>query len=368
MTRLPRRLRPVGAIALSAALVLAAGASAEPERRPVLRVGSIGEGVIASGDRRIDCGRRCAAGFRAGARVTLTATPRPGFSFQRWTRGCVGTLPKCLVFVNRTTTVRAIFTRDEALLELAVSGPGGVTSDLRGISCGSTGTACSAVVAAGIPITLTPAPSGDGKFGVWGGACRQAGTGPCTVVPFAETRVAAAFRPAVPSPGPQSLFVTAESPARVVSDPPGIDCPARCDAVFASSTIIVLRASRLLSWGVHCVGSAPECLIVLDDTTGVSARGNISPPPPPPPAPRFGINVSVSGRGSVTGRRIRCGGATGRLLDCEAFFSRGSVVLLRAVPERNARFAGWGGFCSGKKLRCSVRVTAAKTVLAAFGR
>jgi hypothetical protein len=367
MTRLPRRLRPAGALAASAALVLAAGAAAESQRRPVLRVGSTGEGVVASVDRRIHCGRRCTASFRPGARVTLTATPGRGFSFQRWTRGCVGTVPKCLVVVDRSTTARAAFTRDQVVLELVVSGPGVVTSDSGAIRCGSTSTACAATVPAGIPMTLTPTPSGDGKFGVWGGACRQAGVGPCTVVPLADADVAAAFRPAVPSPGPQSLFVTAESPARVVSDPPGIDCPAKCDAVFASGTIVVLRAANLLSWGVHCVGSLPECVIALDDTTGVSASGRTSPPPPAP-APRFGINVSVSGRGSVAGSRIRCGGATGRLLDCEALFSRGSVVLLRAVAERKARFEGWGGFCSGKKPRCSVRVTAAKTVLAAFGR
>jgi hypothetical protein len=74
----------------------------------------------------------------------------------------------------------------------------------------------------------------------------------------------------------------------------------------------------------------------------------------------------VSGNGTVKGVGIRCGGRRGSLLACEALFQYGRIVVLRAVPVGHSRFAGWSGFCQGKKLRCSVRVTAPKTVAALF--
>jgi hypothetical protein len=364
MHRPSRRLRPVAALVASVALVMAAGASATPQERRSLRVGTIGEGMITSADGRIQCGRRCAARFKAGARVTLTARPGRHFSFQRWTGGCVGTVPSCIVVLDRATITRAVFSRNEGFVELAVSGRGTVVSDPPGIVCGSAGAACSAEFSEGLPITLTPSPNADNSFAVWGGACAQASSASCRLSVEDGDQITAAFRPDVRSPDRTSLFVTVEEGARVVSDPPGIDCPTTCFAEFPSGTLVTLRAFNLLQWGLACVGGANECVLVMDESTGVRASNN----PPAAPPSRFGLNVSVSGRGFVSGESIRCGSATGRLLDCESLFRRGSIVILRAVPKPRARFAGWGGFCSGKRPRCTVRVTAAKTVLAAFRR
>jgi hypothetical protein len=126
-----------------------------------------------------------------------------------------------------------------------------------------------------------------------------------------------------------------------------------------------LRATRLPIWGIACVGQTSECVLVLDDSTGVSAR---SGPSPPPPAARFGVNVTVFGRGAVRGVGIECGSDFGTLFDCTNLFRVGTTVVLLAEPQGRARFVGWSGFCSGKKRRCALKVNAAKAVYATFRR
>jgi hypothetical protein len=358
-----RRLRPVGALVASAALVAAAGASAQPQDTRLLRVSKVGEGVIATANGRISCGTRCSARFARGARITLTATPGRFFAFERWTGRCVGTAPKCIVFLDQATSIRAVFARKQARVAVAVSGPGKVLSAPSEISCGSSASDCAGVFPQGVPVTLTPAAAEEARFGVWGGACRQDGSAPCQLVLDGDIEVTAAFRPNLRSIGVQSLFVTVER-SRVVSDPPGIDCPTKCEAKFPSGSVVTLRVDRSSTWGVHCVGEASECVLVLDDSTGVSARGR----GPQTGRPMFGVNVTVFGRGAVQGGQIECGSTFGSLLDCEGLYARGTRVTLRASPQRRARFAGWGGFCSGRKPRCVLTVNAAKAVYATFRR
>lgn len=363
MLRLFRRLRPVGAFVVAAALVAAAGASAQPQAQRVLRVATAGDGVVTTANGGIRCGTRCVARFNRGARVTLTATPSRYFDFERWTGGCVGTAAKCVVVLDQATSVRAVFTRKEATLALAVSGPGDVVSDPAKLSCGAQGTECSGVFPQGIPITLNPVTDAEAALGVWGGPCRAAGTGACRLVLEDDTEVSAAFRFDLRNPGIQSLFVTVEGETRVVSDPAGIDCPTTCEAEFPSETMITLRAERPQTWGVSCVGITRECVLFLDDAMDVSAEAT----PVPPQAP-IAVDVTVSGRGAVRGGEIRCGSTFGALLDCDGLYPRGTTLVLRAVPQVRARFAGWGGSCAGTKLRCVLLVNAPKAVYAAFRR
>jgi hypothetical protein len=359
-----RRLRPVGALVAAAALATAAGGS-DAQSRQTLHVASVGSGVVTSADGRILCGRRCSARYERGAVVSLTARPARHFSFDRWLQGCVGSAPRCIVAVDRPTTVRALFTHLTANLDVAVSGQGTVVSDPSGIVCGGGSDACSARFPLGVPITLTGAPEADFSFGAWGGACSGSGSSEtCQLSVEGPTEVAAAFRPDFRSPGTQTLFVSTENGATVASTPPGVNCPTTCDADFESGTLVTLHASQSVSWGVNCAGKSSTCILFLDDSTGVSARGSA---PPPPPTAGFGVNVSVSGSGFVSGPPgIRCGGKSGTLLDCEGFYRRGVTLFLRAQPA--SKFAGWSGFCRGKKPRCTLRVTAPKIVLAAFRR
>jgi len=60
--------------------------------------------------------------------------------------------------------------------------------------------------------------------------------------------------------------------------------------------------------------------------------------------------VSVSGRGTVTSRGIRCGGVTGTLFNCQALYYPRSTIVLRGKAGGGSLFGGWGGFCRGRNL------------------
>jgi hypothetical protein len=64
-----RRLRPVGALVAAAALSTAAGGS-DVQSQQILRVASVGSGVVTSADGRILCGRRCSARYERGTVVS----------------------------------------------------------------------------------------------------------------------------------------------------------------------------------------------------------------------------------------------------------------------------------------------------------
>jgi sugar lactone lactonase YvrE len=71
-----------------------------------------GRGSVTDASGAIDCPRAtCAATFRSGTVVTLTATPdaQSGSSFGSWTAPQCSILPTCTVTVAQSTTVQAIF-------------------------------------------------------------------------------------------------------------------------------------------------------------------------------------------------------------------------------------------------------------------
>ena len=73
------------------------------------------------------------------------------------------------------------------------------------------------------------------------------------------------------------------------------------------------------------------------------------------------LTVSVAGSGRVvsTPRGISCARR------CSASFERGMRLVLRALPAKGTRFAGWGGACRGVKA-CRVTLDRARSVQARF--
>jgi Divergent InlB B-repeat domain len=68
-------------------------------------------GTPAGVDTTINCGSVCAAKFTSGTAVTLTATPPAGKRFEKWNGDCSGTATTCRVTINKTTSVKAIFSK-----------------------------------------------------------------------------------------------------------------------------------------------------------------------------------------------------------------------------------------------------------------
>ncbi|MFN7220796.1 MAG: InlB B-repeat-containing protein [Burkholderiales bacterium] len=76
------------------------------------------------------------------------------------------------------------------------------------------------------------------------------------------------------------------------------------------------------------------------------------------------VGLQGNGRGLVTSNPsgIACGA------NCATAFAPETLVTLSASPEFGSAFAGWSGACLGQINRCTLPVSAARTVLARFER
>jgi Tol biopolymer transport system component len=77
----------------------------------MLTVSKRGRGRVHSAPAGIACGFDCSATFVAKAEVTLTATPRAGYRFGRWTGACTGTLSTCTLRMGKPRSVTATFVK-----------------------------------------------------------------------------------------------------------------------------------------------------------------------------------------------------------------------------------------------------------------
>jgi hypothetical protein len=153
--------------------------------------------------------------------------------------------------------------------------------------------------------------------------------------------------------------VSAGGAGIVTSVPPGLECPSVCSAEFdkGSSGRLEARPSGVaafLGWTGACSGRSTSCTVTMDGEKRVRALFGKS---------TLRLTVSVRGPGRVVSRpaRIACPSR------CTATFSRGTRVVLRALPATGARLVGWGGVCRGVK-SCTVSMTADRSVWARFRR
>lgn len=85
------------------AVLVLAGAPKE-----TLRVVVGGSGTVTSAPAGIDCKPACALHVKKGARVKLTASPKRGAVFSRWSKPC-GTSRTCTLKMTRSRTMHAYF-------------------------------------------------------------------------------------------------------------------------------------------------------------------------------------------------------------------------------------------------------------------
>ena len=114
-----------------------------------------------------------------GAMVTVTATPSPGFIFDRWSGACTGSAP-CTVTMDAAKAVTANFSQQFALTTVPSPTAGG---SLTG----------GGVYPSGATASVTAFPSAGFTFDRWSGAC--SGSGPCNPTMDRDKTVTANFTP-----------------------------------------------------------------------------------------------------------------------------------------------------------------------------
>lgn len=366
--RSPHLGTSAAAITTAVALMLAAGAAARSVAAGTVSLHVSTNGTVTGSPGHFTCAGTCSFRVRRGAIVTLRASARRHFVLTHWTGGCVGSAATCVLAVDRSTSVRAAFVGEDEEVALTIAGPGAVVSRPAGLDCGARHDDCTATFPWGTTVKLATAPATGGRFARWGGACANAGASACTLVVRGYADVSAAFGRAAPASDRQRLTVVlvgAGSGFHVVSSPPGIDCPTACETLFPPGTLVALTGNLGAAWSGDCHADAvARCSVIVDAPTKVVARPHFPQPPPP----GYGVSVTVAGEGTVTAPGIKCGGRSGTLLDCENLFGSHATVVLTARPVKNARFAGWNQFCTGKKPRCTLHVAAPMTVGAVFRR
>ncbi|MGE3537177.1 MAG: hypothetical protein AB7N91_07015 [Candidatus Tectimicrobiota bacterium] len=156
-------------------------ANVQPDAVVVTRTGN---GNVASSDKLIACGNRCAQPYNAGSLVTLTAKAGSGSTFLGWSDGCHGTQLTCTVTANGVVTVTAAFSvrssgggggggggQNPTLSVKTVGGKGSILSVPAGINCGKT---CAVNVPRGSSWTLSATPEPGFRFVGWSGGCVSA--------------------------------------------------------------------------------------------------------------------------------------------------------------------------------------------------
>ena len=253
----------------------------------VTRAGT-GSGTVTSSPSGINCGTDCTQDYVDGARVTLTAVPTSGSTFNGWSGGgCNGTSP-CTVTMNQARTVTANFTAQFTLtVQGGSNGTGTVTDNIGDIQCFINGTSesgiCSDTYESGTAVTLAADPTGDSTFTGWsGGGCN--GTSPCTVTMNQARTVTANFA--------TSFTLTVQGGGNgtgsVSSNPSGISCSINgttesgdCSQNYNGDTQVTLTpdptgGSRFTGWsGGGCSGNTP-CTVTMDQSRLVTANFTIA--------------------------------------------------------------------------------------------
>jgi List-Bact-rpt repeat protein len=103
-----------------------------------------------------------------------------------------------------------------------------------------------------------------------------------------------------------------------------------------------------------CSGSGHACDHELDASKSVTAVFGPS---------RYRLSLAVAGSGT-----IRTSEGTSCARRCSSLVGAGLQVRLRAQPRKGHRFVRWSGACRGRRLTCTVTLSANRSVRAHFAR
>lgn len=160
------------------------------------------------------------------------------------------------------------------------------------------------------------------------------------------------------TPRTLNVFRSGTGGGIVSSAPGGILCGGDCSEIYADGTTVTLSAtpsagSTFSGWTGACSGTG-ACTLSMSEARQVTAEFQLGSYP---------LTVARSGNAtgtvSASSGGIQCGST------CSATYSGGTTVTLTATAGSLARFAGWGGACTGTGT-CVVNMVAARNVTATF--
>lgn len=236
-----------------------------------LTVSKTGNGVVTSSDNKIKCGTNaadCVVDYTQGASVTLTATPDVGSIFKDWTGDCTGTTSPTTVTMDAAKSCTANFAVPVVKEILTVTKPsnGSIASDVGGISCGTTGSVCTAEFESGARVQLTATPDANFSFAGWSADCSpQATTNPANLTMTQNWTCSAKFDSTLPTTA--TLNFTAPSNGKITTQDGKIDCGTKCTASYNIGDVVIVEASSSSAAFDHWTG---------DCGTGTASPGTLN--------------------------------------------------------------------------------------------
>lgn len=259
----------------------------EPEPKLTLAVDiEEGNGTVVSSPGGIECGATCAAGFEGGAKVTLTASPSPGYTFKGWRHCDTGGVDgrQCTMKVSSSKGVGAKFVKTWNLQAAkSGSGLGKVQTSPGGIACLYSCTQAEAAFKEG-SVTVKQAAATHNHFVQWLGNC-EGSAETCLLSMNEDHEVEAEF-----APDPQYVLRLAKEgggQGSVKTKPSGIICGLTCNASAASfyageavSVSVKLgEGTTKLTWASGagtCIGSTEalesNCTVEMDEVHSLVAK------------------------------------------------------------------------------------------------
>jgi len=129
----------------------------------------------------------------------------------------------------------------------------------------------------------------------------------------------------------------------VVSTPRGIDCGQRCSADFKLGSQVALKAqatgdARFIGWSGPCSGTE-DCILTVTPSTRVGVEfARVE-------EHRSILTIVKEGDGQGEVISDPSGISCGKV--CSTSFKDNQELRLIAVPDKDSRFAGWEGACTG---------------------
>ena len=331
-----------------------------------------GKGRVIGGG--IDCATGasggCSISVPSGGVVTLTATPDASSIFAGWI-GCTAVSGDvCTVTVGGPWFVVATFSPSAYPLSVATLGTGKGKVSGGGIDCGA-GSAgvCSIQVPNTTPatvVTLTATADASSVFGGWSGCTTTAGN-VCTVTMSSARYAYATFQPAA-----YVLTATPTGTGKGTISGGGISCTtgsvAGCSIQVPNTipaTVVTLTATANASsifggWSGCTSVSGNVCTVAMSGARYVYATFQ-------PTAYTLTATPTGTGKGTISGAGMSC--TTGSVAGCSIQVPNtipATVVTLTATADASSIFGGWSGCTTMSGNVCTVTMSSARYVFAAF--